>query len=182
MESNSEGLAFGAGKVETTLIDEGKYEVEIGKIEQKETKSHKKYLSIGFRIRKDVDQKFKGLWVWYSIFDKDTEMSRGVYDFNAINDLILTQEGMPGYKDHFKSFDELLLYLNGLHMTVNILQVDDDYTGGLKNVVDKKTIGKSEWDASHPADGDLKPVGDPNEGVKGKNLDSVDVVDDDLPF
>ena len=44
---------------EFELIDEGKYEVVIEKVEPKLSKNQKKYLNITFKIRDDVDQDFK---------------------------------------------------------------------------------------------------------------------------
>jgi hypothetical protein len=179
--SIEEGIEFGSDKKvdEYGLIDDGVYEVVLDKIETKVSKSNNKYLNVTFKIRDDVDQNFKTRRIWHTIFSRDNDKA---FNFNAINEIIVTQEGRPDYKRHFKSFDEILQYLIGLHLTLRIGTEFDQFKGEDANIIEKGSFGPSEWDKTHPsANAQPAPVG--NDGAKGGNLDQLDdVVSDDLPF
>ena len=181
MEDNiNAGLVFGSGKkAEKPLIDEGKYEAQIVKVEKKTSdRSGNKYLRITFQIRTDANQSFAGRLVSYTIFGRDDDITG--YDFNAINSLIVTQEDKPTYETHFDTIDDVLLYLNGLKMTIYVTSEVSKINGKTYNIVDGAKFGKSTYDEEHPVEDNLKPVG--NEGAKGVNLESIDIQDDDCPF
>ena len=110
-----EGIEFGSDKkvaenTEFELIDEGTYEVVLEKLEPKtSTKNGKttKYMNVTFTIRDDVDQPYKKRKIWYTIFARDNDVA---FNFNAINAIIITQEGRKDYKRHFKNVDEIFQY------------------------------------------------------------------------
>lgn len=129
------GINFGEefDKQEFGLIDDGKYEVTIDKIEQKvSAKTGNKYLNFTFSIRDDVDQKFKRRKLFYTIAKKEGDPC---YDFTRVNKIILTQKGKPTYKSRFLDFDEVLLYLHGLNLVLTVETNFDDYRGEDRNEV-----------------------------------------------
>ena len=89
---------------EFTLIDDGDYEVAIDKIEKRTSKAGNQCLNFTFVIRKDVDQKFQGRKLFYTV-TKKADDTFGVYDYNRINKLILTQKDKPNYKKAFADAD-----------------------------------------------------------------------------
>lgn len=121
------GISFGEeyDTQDFGLIDDGDYEVTIFRVEEKTSKTKgSKYLNITFEIRDDVDQKFKKRKLFYTIGKKEGD---ACYDFGRINKIILTQKGRSDYKNRFDTFDEVLFYLNGLHMVVTVETNFDDY-------------------------------------------------------
>ena len=180
------GIEFGSDKKvaensEFELIDEGTYEVVLEKLEQKtSTKNGKttKYMNVTFTIRDDVDQDFKKRKIWYTIFARDNDVA---FNFNAINAIIITQEGRKDYKRHFKNVDEIFQYLIGLHLRLDIGIEFNQFKGKDDNIIVDGSFQFSQWDIDHPETGDnLKSVG--TDGAKGANLEAVDLPDDDLPF
>lgn len=183
-----EGIEFGSDKrveenTEFELIDEGTYEVVLEQLQPKtSTKNGKttKYMNVTFKIRDDVDQKFKKRKIWYTIFAREGDVA---FNFNAINAIIITQEGRSDYKRHFKNVDEIFQYLIGLHLRLDIGIEFNQFKGKDDNIIVDGSFQFSQWDIDHPstgANGNLKPVG--TDGAKGANLESIDAIDDDFPF
>lgn len=183
MSLEEEGIEFGsdkksAEKSEFELIDEDTYEVVLEKLEPKSsTKNGRtvKYMNITFVIRNDVDQKFKNRKVWYTIFARDNDVA---FNFNAINAIIITQEGRSDYKRHFKNVDEIFQYLIGLHLRLDIGVEFNQFKGKDDNIIVEDSFKPSVWDAEHP-EGTIPSTGD---AVQGTNLEQIDLPDDDLPF
>lgn len=197
-------VEFGAGKKaksEYEVMDPGEYEVEITKVEPKRSEKNGKvtdYWSIEFTIRNDVDQKYNGKKepqrkIWWTIFKKDYD---GVaYNFNKVNEIIVTQEGTKNYQTHFKTTDEVMQYLYGLHLRLKIDVQFNAFKSKEDNIIQEGAYGKdkdgdditfmfSQWDKDHPRekpDAHLEPVGDSG-AAKGANLDQVDIPDDACPF
>lgn len=147
------------------LIDDGKYEVKIEKIDKKtSSKTGNKYLNIRFSIRDDVDQKFKNRKLFYCI--TQTDPNDICYNFKKINKIIMTQKGLPTFKDHFSGdFDEVIQYLCGLHLVLTVETTFDDYKSEDINVIKDWSFEPSVWDrTSHQA------------------KTNVEISDDDLPF
>lgn len=169
-QENTNAINFGE-QFDTSdfdLVDSGKYEVVIDKIDKKKSKTGKNYLNFTFTIRKDVEQKFKNRKLFYMISEKDNDIC---YDFNRINKLIITQKGRSNYKDHFVDADEVLQYLHGLHMVLEVETNFDDFTGKDRNEIKDRSFEPSVWDQTeHVAE------------IKGTNLESIDTPNDDLPF
>ena len=169
-----EGIEFGSDKkveenTEFDLIDEDEYEVVLEKLEPKtSTKNGKttKYLNITFTIRDDVDQKYKKRKLWYTIFARDNDIA---FNFNAINAIIITQEGRSDYKRHFHSVDEIFQYLVGLHLKLKVGIEFNQFKGKDDNIIVEDSFAPSVWDTE-------------DHSVHGKNLDSIEITDDDIPF
>ena len=153
-----QGVVFGEEydtQQEFTLIDDGRYEGVIDKIEKKTSKAGNKYLNLTLKIRDDVDQKFKKRSLFYVIVKKP-EDTKGVYDYTKINRLIMTQKETKDYKTHFLSegealIDDIIQYLQGRHLSFEVKTEFDDTTAKDRNVVNDFTFAPSEWDKTHPA-------------------------------
>lgn len=178
-EENNSEVVFGRDKKSEApqedfpLIDEGSYEVVLEDVEEKKSAKGYEYLKLRFCIRTDVEQKFKNRKLWYTIFKRDGDKA---YNFNAFNELILTQEGTPNYKDHFgpeNIKEEILQYVIGLHMRVDVGIELNKATSKDDNIIVAGTFAPSIWDVSHPKTADA----DPN-----PNMAPIDDVSDDLPF
>lgn len=155
MSLEEEGIEFGsdkksAEKSEFELIDEDTYEVVLEKLEPKSsTKNGRtvKYMNITFVIRNDVDQKFKNRKVWYTIFARENDVA---FNFNAINAIIVTQEGRADYKRHFKNVDQIFQYLIGLHLRLKVGIEFNKFKGKNDNTIVENSFTFSQWDIDHP--------------------------------
>lgn len=175
LQAEEGGIEFGIGKrveesTEFELIDEGTYEVVLEQLQPKtSTKNGRttRYMNVTFKIRDDVDQKFKKRKIWYTIFARDNDIA---FNFNAINAIIITQEGRKDYKRHFKNVDEIFQYLIGLHLRLDIGIEFNQFKGKDDNIIVDGSFKFSQWDIDHP-----------EIGANGANLETIDV-SDDLPF
>ena len=128
---------------EFALIDDGKYEVVIEKVEPKISQKGTKYLNVTFKIRNDVEQEFKNRKLFYRINEKEGDVC---YDFNRVNKIIITQKNTPTYKKFFADVDEVLQYLVGLHLVLTVETVFDDYSNKDRNQVKDWSFEPSVWD------------------------------------
>lgn len=115
------------------LITEGDYEVVLEKVEKKISAKNNEYLRITFSIREDVNQDFKRRKLWYTIFKRQNDPA---FNFNKINEIIITQEGRKDYKRHFKELDEIFQYLVGLHLKLTVGIEFNNSKGDVNTVVD----------------------------------------------
>lgn len=136
---------------EFALIDDGKYEVVIDKVEPRESKEGRKYLNVTFKIRNDVNQEFKNRKLFYRINAKEGDPTG--YDFPRLNKLIVTQKNTNNYKKYFTDIDEVLQYLIGLHLVLTVETAFDDYSQKDRNNVKDWSFEPSVWDTQeHPAE------------------------------
>lgn len=177
-EDNDDILNFGEefDKKDFDLIDEDKYEVVLEKLEKKTSSKGTKYLNLTFQIRKDVEQKFKGRKLFYSIFAQEGDKA---YNFNVVNKIILTQKDRKTYKTHFKDIDEVLQYLVGLRLVLEVEIAFDEFSGKEKNRVVDWSFEPSVWDTQDHSSNEPEP-----EIIKEntEKLDTAVPSDDDLPW
>ena len=139
MADNVTKIGFGEEfdkEPEYSLIDDGKYEVVISKVEPKETISKKngqkyKMLNLTFKIRSDVEQEFKGRCVFYTIFGREGDE---YYDYRIVNKIIMTQLA-KGEKLFLNDVDEVLQYLQNLKLVISITTEFDATRGEDRNVI-----------------------------------------------
>ncbi len=175
-EENVTKIAFGeeydTGR-KYELIDDGDYEFVISKVEPRESNKNGKItkrLSLTFKVREDVEQKFKGRCVFFTIFGREGDP---YYDFYVVNKIIITQLKNKE-KKYFESVDEVLQYLQGLNLRATVSSEYDDYRDEDRNfIVD---------DSFKPSEVGSKPATADTGTVHGENLKSIEVVDEDLPF
>lgn len=176
-ELEEEFVEFGSDKKsdDFELIAPGVYEVTIERIDKKTSNKNGKttdYLNFTFVIRDDVEQNFRNRKVWYTVFRREGEkFSNIAYDFKTMNLIITTQENKPDYKRHFSDIDEIIQYLVGAHMTVEIVTEFSNYKNADVNEIKDRSFGPSEWDqAPHAA---------PTTETAAA---TTEISDDDLPF
>ena len=121
------------GEKKYELIEPGRYEVVIDSAEWAKTKSSEEtYMNLVFRIRKDVEQPNKGRLVFKSIFKRrDT----GEFPEDEISQMLGTIENP---KRDFETYDDVLQYLCGLKMSVEIViqPADERYPNSKdKNII-----------------------------------------------
>jgi len=120
------------------LIDEGDYEAIIEKIEIKISKANNEYVNITFRIRDDVEQKFKRRVLFDKLFkEKDANGMHTEY-FNRKKITRIVSAVFP--KDtpfEFESFDDICdaIIKHKLIIHVGITKEEDDYTGKKQNFI-----------------------------------------------
>lgn len=98
---------------EFELIEPGRYDCTMT-TEWRETRGGDMYINCAFRINKDSGQKFGGRIVFDGIYKSKTT---GDYQASKINALLAT---IDNPKTDFEDYDELLLYLNGIQVNVEI--------------------------------------------------------------
>lgn len=127
-------------------IDSGTYEVTIAKVEKKQTQTGREMLALSFVIRSDVEQPFKGRYIFENWFldNNAAYANEGWFDTNKTYHVLHTQ---PGGKTDFETPDELLVYLPGLNMTVTVEKVFNEKTGNEDNNIKKNSYGVSKFPA-----------------------------------
>lgn len=161
-------------KAEYELLKEGDYEVILDTAEVKTYKSDssKRYLSLKFIIRVDVEQPHNGRTIYETVFSDKENPSQ--FDHRKLQRLILTQKGKDTFQTKFANEDELIQYLNGLTMRIHINRKEaDDYHDSEYNEVGYLSY--------KPSDVKLQSVGQPTQQAKPK-IEFVDMSDPDLPF
>ena len=170
-EENVTKVAFGEefdSERKYELIDDGDYEFVISKVEPRESNKNGKVtkrLSLTFKIRDDIEQKFKGRCVFFTIFGREGDP---YYDFHVVNKIIITQL-KDKEKKYFDSVDEVLQYLQGLKLVATVSSEYDDFRDEDRNVIVEDSFKRSN-------------VGDGEGPVHAKNVESIAVDDSDIPF
>ena len=145
------------------LIDDGKYEVFIKEAVIKTTPSGKEKISIQFKIRDDVDQAFKGRIIFEDIWkERDTEF----FNRKRLNQLMGTQNFEDGKA--FDSINDVLVALVGGNLVIKVNKEFDDYRQEEINRVYYYETTKQK----------AQTVGE----TKSKNLEKIEIADEDLPF
>ena len=160
------------------LIDAGDYEFSVSAEIKKAKNSNVDYLSVAFKIREDVDQKFKNTVIFESFFrDKDNPEW---FDLRKSGALIVTQKGKPDYTNKFDDVEEFVQYINGIHCIASVEVVFDDNLNRDVNRIIRRSYKPSKWDTEdHPVP-EKKPQ---PEGVKDSaNLDKIEIDPNKLPF
>lgn len=139
------------------LIDEGKYEVFIKEAVIKSTPSGKEKISIQFKIRDDVEQKFQNRIVFEDIWkERDTQF----FNRKRLNQLLGTQKFEDGKV--FETIQDLLATLVGKNLVVKVNKEFDDYRNEEVNNV-------YFYESTKHAAKEIKPA-------------AKEIKDEDLPF
>lgn len=170
----NEELLFGdsAPKQEFTPVDEDDYEVVIVSYEYRTTLTGKQQLNFKLKIREDVEQKFRGRYLWHSITRKDGDRA---FNYYFINQLLVATKNCPDYREKFKEFDEILQFLIGREFRLHATVKEGGEGKKPTNEIDGNSFQPSKWNTTHPKT--------KLENGQGQNLDKLDApVGDDLPF
>ncbi|WP_281512253.1 DUF669 domain-containing protein [Mammaliicoccus vitulinus] len=161
-------LNFEKPSSQYTLIEKGEYEF-ILTVEWKQTKNHDSFINCAFKIRKDVPQQYGGQIVFDGIYKNKTT---GEYSRDKINHILGT---IPNAKYDFESYDELIQYINGIKIRATVdIQESDNYPP--KNVI----VYLSYKETNYP-ESKTDAVSESNNNGD-KNVEKLDISDDDLPF
>jgi hypothetical protein len=143
------------------LIDDGKYEVYIKEALIKTTPSGKEKISIQYKIRDDIEQKFQNRIIFEDIWkERDTEF----FNRKRLNQLLGTQHLEDGKV--FDGIQDLLASLVGANLVIKVNKEFDDYRQEEINRVYYYESSKNQ----------PKKVGE------NKNLEKIEIADEDLPF
>ena len=154
------------------LKEEGDYEVTVEKMEVRILPSGTEKLFVQYRIRDDVEQKYKNACLFEDIWhEKDNP---NLFNRKRINRMLGTQEVKEGTV--FPNINAICDFMIGQKLIVHLVKQFDDYRGEETNSIAyyKKTNNGT------------KKVGTPNPAPKPETpaveLQPVEISDDDLPF
>ena len=108
-----ETLSFSGKKESLPLIQEGKYEVTLN-MEWATTKNGDPYIKIVYKIRTECEQNEKGRLVFDAIYKSK---KTGKYPDAKINAIL---SAIPNARLDFKDYDELMQYVNGANMIIEV--------------------------------------------------------------
>ena len=150
-------------------LEDGDYEVTLEKVERKIAGTGKKYLNLSLRIRRDVDQPGKGRVLFTKIWENEGD---AVYNHAKINHIIVTQKNTgEHYRTDFRTFDDVLQYLHGLNFIVTVEKFFNEFLDPARD--DNRVKDWSYRPSEHPV---------VEETIHGKNLSSVTMPEDEIPF
>ena len=165
-------LNFKGAKQENTEykpVDKGEYEVVLTAEWKDKLDKSGKFINCAFRIREDVEQKHQGRLVFDGIYESKT--NKGVYQPAKIEGILDT---VADANYEFKNYDEVIQYINGLAMRVEVQIEPADPEK--PNSKDRNIIKYLSYKPTlHPLAG-----GGENPFKNIKNADEIDV--DSLPF
>lgn len=163
-------------KEERDLIKDGDYEVILDTAEVRSYKSDssKKYLSLKFIIRQDVEQPHCGRAIFESVFRDKTNPDQ--FDHRKLQKIILTQKGKDTFQNKFANEDELIQYINGLTMQIHITcKEPDEYHDEAFNEV--------KYLSYKPSTVKLQEIGSKTESKPQTHIEYTDVnFEEGLPF
>lgn len=116
---------------EKNVKKEGVYECFIEKMELGETPNGIKRVNVVFRIRSDVEQEYKGAVIYDTIWREKDDAE--FYDRKKINRLLGTQKVKEGTT--YESIDEIIKFLAGAKLQVNLGVRFSEYSGKDENYV-----------------------------------------------
>ena len=159
---------------EYELIKEGYYEVVLDTAEVRSYKSDasKKYLSLKFIIRQDVEQPHSGRTIYESVFKDKANPDQ--FDHRKLQKIILTQKGKDTFQNKFANEDELIQYINGLTMQIYIsLKEPDQYH--------ETSFNEVKFLSYRPSEVKLQEIG-AKPAQPQKKVEYVDFDSESLPF
>lgn len=123
-------------------IPEGDYEFEVEAEVKKKKDNTGDYLSIKYKVRKDVEgQKFGGRCVFESLGrDKGNPQW---FDLIKLKKILKTRND---YRKNFSDVEECIQYINGYHLIATVENTYDDVKGETKNVIKMYSQRPSVWD------------------------------------
>lgn len=147
-------------------VEKGVYEVVLTAEWKEKADKSGKYINCAFKIRDDIEQKHQGRLVFDGIYESKNK--KGVYQPDKIEGILDT---IPNANYQFKSYDDVIQYINGIPMKVEVLIEPADPEK--PNSKDRNII---KYLSYRPSD---KPLGaNPFKDLKTK----VEVSTEDLPF
>lgn len=191
-----------AGSVEQSVFDAGRYEMVISASVKKTKDNTSDYLNLSFKIREDVTQKNNDgySYVFKKVF-RDKENPKW-FDLAEIGAILMTQKNREDFHTNFEEVDEFIQYINGSAIAVDVEKIYDEYYARevnrinfayRKNEQGKNIIWKNPYHASlaGPYTAPVKEekpataapaVEEVAPGVKGTNLDKLNIDPSEFPF
>lgn len=148
-----------------TLVETGDYEARLENVERKTLPSGTEKLSLTWRIRDDVEQKYKNKVMFEDIWREKESPEH--FNRKRINQLLGTQDVKEG--TIFETINDIINFVTGKCAVIHIVTAFDEYRG---EDVNKVAYYKSSSEKP-------KKVGEPS---PKKDDVAIVVSDDDLPF
>lgn len=167
------------------LLPDGEYEAHLATVEKKLSKAGNEILSIVFEIRKDVSQLGQGRLIFDTI-NKD-KANPQYFDTDKVQAIIRTQ---PNHPKQFPSEDAAIQYINGIDLRIVLTHTDGTDGYEPKNKIKGKYAFKpskvgTRYNQNVKAVAPSKPINPQAAStpiVASKNLESIEISEDDLPF
>lgn len=153
----------------SSLMVENDYEATIERMERKTLPSGKEKLSVMFRIRDDVDQKYRNKVLFKDIWEEKD--NPGVFNRKMINKLLGTQEIEDGHE--FETLNDVIDFLVGCNLIIHVSVEFDEYRGENVNTVSYYKKSKAQANVL----GSPKPEDKPDEEPLFEGE-----IDEELPF
>lgn len=157
-------------------IEDGDYEVVIGRCNEDATENGAEYIEFDLIIRNDIDQKHKNQHIFHKVWKAKATGKYNMKSFNTIGKACQLQNGKS-----YKSLEELLNDFLRKTVIVNVKNEQSEYNGKTYNNTNVKYWNKTKFpNLQHQFKSDTK---DTNSMTAGEMFDSgVNVTDDMLPF
>ena len=116
------------------LIEEGDYEVVVERAEERTASSGKDYITLMFKVRDDVEQKFQNRTIFYSIFkDKDNPNQYNEKKINRLLDCLPEDEIQDGQA--FEEVQDFLNLVKGMYLIAHIKIGFSEYKNADENYI-----------------------------------------------
>lgn len=165
------GFDLDFSQITDTNIENGDYEVVIGKVYEDATKGGAEYINFDMTIRNDInDQKFQNAHIFNRIFrSKETN--------KYPQGMLLQIAKASGLKDgmHYDSFDDFMKDMVGKPVKVRVRNEKSESNGNTYTNLNVKRWGETKFpNVQHQWAKGQAPAGSSN--------DVIDIEPDDLPF
>ena len=165
------GYSYTRGESSYDLIEEGDYEVEIEKASVRQTPNGKENISVQFRIRSDVEQKFQNRVVFDSIW-RDKE-NPNLFNQKKMFRILDACKDIPDTIE-FETVDDYIKLITGEKLIIHVSIDDDEWNG---QVTQRNGIPYM-MPTKHPD----KVLGAIKVEAPKDNVETIAVESDDLPF
>ena len=165
-----------------TIVDAGKYEVVLSASIKKTKDGSSDYLQLMFRIRDDVNQKYNdgSTAIFHKIYrDKNDNQW---FDLPQVASILFTQKDIrTDFHTEFSEVDELIQYINGISLAVDVTKEYDEYFEQETNKV-KFARWNSPYHKTEHGQYVPKQKTVPTSAPVTANTEKVAVNEEDLPF
>lgn len=160
---------------ENELKEEGDYEVIVEKMEVRILPSGTEKLFVQYRIRDDVEQKYKNACLFEDIWHE--KENPNLFNRKRINRMLGTQDVKEGQV--FASINNICDFMIGQKLIVHLVKQYDDYRGEEVNSI--AYYKRTNFGSKQLPQGGANPQPQPKKEVPSP-LQEVEISDDDLPF
>lgn len=156
-------------------IEDGDYEVVVGRCNEDATQNGAEYVEFDLIIRNDIDQKHKNQHIFHKVWKAKDTGKYNMKTFNTIGKACQLQNGKS-----YKSLEELLSDFYRKTAIVNVKNEKSEYNGKTYDNLNVKFWNKTKFpDLQHQFKNENS---NDNKTVSQMMASGVEISDDELPF